>query len=60
MKKRDMLMKFYKFDCRSCGSKDLKRVVSLGYQPLANNLLSKKNEKTELYHLELNYCPTQK
>ena len=57
-KERDMLMKFYKFDCRSCGSKDLKRVVSLGYQPLANNLLSKKNEKTELYPLELNYCPT--
>ena len=48
----------YKFDCRSCGSKDLKRVVSLGYQPLANNLLSKKNEKSELYPLELNYCPT--
>jgi hypothetical protein len=53
-----MLMKFYKFDCRSCGNKDLKRVVSLGYQPLANNLLSKKNEKSDLYPLELNYCPT--
>jgi nucleoside-diphosphate-sugar epimerase/quercetin dioxygenase-like cupin family protein len=57
-KERDMLMKFYKFDCRSCGNKDLKRVVSLGYQPLANNLLSKKNEKSDLYPLELNYCPT--
>ena len=57
-KERDMLMKFYKFDCRSCGSNDLKRVVSLGYQPLANNLLSKKNEKSDLYPLELNYCPT--
>ena len=57
-KERDMLMKYYKFDCRSCGSKDLKRVVSLGYQPLANNLLNKKNEKSDLYPLELNYCPS--
>jgi len=28
----------------------------LGYQPLANNLLNKKEEKCELYPLELNYC----
>ena len=34
----------------------LKRVVSLGYQPLANNLLKKKDEKCELYPLEVNYC----
>tara|TARA_B100000795_G_scaffold14389_1_gene9805 strand:- start:77 stop:1276 length:1200 start_codon:yes stop_codon:yes gene_type:complete len=50
-------MSCYKFDCRSCGETKLKRVVSLGYQPLANNLLKKKNEKTELYPLEMNYCP---
>ena len=56
-KERDMLLKYYKFDCRSCGETKLKRVVSLGYQPLANNLLSKVNEKTDLYPLELNYCP---
>ena len=56
-KERDMLLKYYKFDCRSCGETKLKRVLSLGYQPLANNLLSKKNEKTDLYPLELNYCP---
>jgi nucleoside-diphosphate-sugar epimerase len=56
-KERDMLMSCYKFDCRSCGETKLKRVVSLGYQPLANNLLKKKNEKTELYPLEMNYCP---
>ena len=42
---RDLLLNCYKFDCRSCGSTKLKRVVSLGYQPLANNLLNKKNEK---------------
>ena len=53
---RDLLMSCYKFDCRSCGNTKLKRVVSLGYQPLANNLLSKKNEKCDLYPLEVNYC----
>ena len=31
--------------------------MSLGYQPLANNLLNNKNEECELYPLELNYCP---
>ena len=30
--------------------------MSLGYQPLANNLLKKQNEKCELYPLEVNYC----
>ena len=55
-KERDMLLGSYKFDCRSCGNNNLKRVVSLGYQPLANNLLSKKEEKCELYPLEVNYC----
>jgi len=55
-KEKNLLLKYYKFDCRSCGNTDLKRVVSLGYQPLANNLLKKKNEKCELYPLEVNYC----
>ena len=54
---RKQLLKIYKFDCRSCGSNKLKRVVSLGYQPLANNLLNSTNEKDELYPLEMNYCP---
>jgi len=53
---RNQLLKNYKFECRSCGSTKLKRVVSLGYQPLANNLLKSKNEKDELYPLEMNYC----
>ena len=53
---RDLLMGSYKFECRSCGNVKLKRVVSLGYQPLANNLLNKKSEKCELYPLEVNYC----
>ncbi len=55
-KERDLLLKYYKFECRSCGNEKLKRVISLGYQPLANNLLNKKNESTELYPLEVNYC----
>ena len=53
---RDLLMSSYKFECRSCGNVKLKRVVSLGYQPLANNLLNKKDDKCELYPLEVNYC----
>ena len=55
-KEKNLLLSCYKFDCRSCGNTDLKRVVSLGYQPLANNLLNKKDEKCELYPLEVNYC----
>jgi nucleoside-diphosphate-sugar epimerase/dTDP-4-dehydrorhamnose 3,5-epimerase-like enzyme len=55
-KEKKLLLESYKFDCRSCGNTDLKRVVSLGYQPLANNLLNKENEKCELYPLEVNYC----
>jgi len=55
-KEKNLLLESYKFDCRSCGNTNLKRVVSLGYQPLANNLLNKENEKCELYPLELNYC----
>ena len=53
---KNLLLESYKFDCRSCGNTNLKRVVSLGYQPLANNLLKKKDEKCELYPLEVNYC----
>ena len=55
-KEKNLLLENYKFDCRSCGNYNLKRVVSLGYQPLANNLLNKKDEKCELYPLEVNYC----
>ena len=55
-KEKNLLLKYYKFDCRSCGNTNLKRVVSLGYQPLANNLLKKANEQCELYPLEVNYC----
>ena len=53
---KKLLMNCYKFECRSCGNTNLKRVVSLGYQPLANNLIKNKNDKSELYPLEMNYC----
>tara|TARA_B100000029_G_scaffold505872_1_gene587394 strand:+ start:1802 stop:4345 length:2544 start_codon:yes stop_codon:yes gene_type:complete len=56
-KEKKLLISCYKFECRSCGNSNLKRVVSLGYQPLANNLLNKKDDQCELYPLELNYCP---
>ena len=55
-KEKKLLLECYKFDCRCCGNTDLKRVISLGYQPLANNLIDKKNEKCDLYPLEVNYC----
>ena len=53
---KNILINSYKFDCRCCGSKNLKRVLSLGYQPLANNLLKNKNSKCEFYPLEMNLC----
>ena len=55
-KEKNLLLKNYRFDCRSCGNTNLRRVVSLGYQPLANNLLKKKSENCDLYPLEVNYC----
>ena len=55
-KEKKLLLESYKFDCRSCGNTNLKRVVSLGYQPLANNLIRKKDEQCDLYPLEVNYC----
>jgi nucleoside-diphosphate-sugar epimerase/quercetin dioxygenase-like cupin family protein len=55
-KERKELLKNYKFECRSCDSTKLERVISLGYQPLANNLSKNKNEEDELFPLEMNYC----
>ncbi len=55
-KEKRLLLDAYKFNCRCCGNEKLKRVISLGYQPLANNLLKKKDDKCELYPLEVNFC----
>ena len=53
---KELLIRIYKFECRCCGSKKLKRVLSLGYQPLANNLIENINEKIRTFPLELNVC----
>ena len=53
---RDNLLSIYKFNCRCCGNEKLKRVVSLGFQPLANNLIKSKKDKVEKFPLEMNYC----
>ena len=50
------LVKIYKSDCRVCSNKRLKRIASLGFQPLANNLLKKTDKKFNTYPLEVNYC----
>ena len=55
-KEKELLLESYKFECRSCDNTRLKRVVSLGYQPLANTLTNKKEDNSDLYPLELNYC----
>ena len=53
---KELLQTIYKFDCRCCGSIKLKRILSLGYQPLANNLLENIDDKYKNYPLELNVC----
>ena len=53
---KNLLSSIYKLDCRCCNSKKLKRVLSLGYQPLANNLLDSPNDECKTYPLELNVC----
>lgn len=54
---RDMLLSSYKTTCRCCDNKHLERVVSLGNSPLANNLKDSTDAPTEMYPLEMNYCP---
>ena len=53
---KNLLSSIYKFNCRCCDSKKLKRVLSLGYQPLANNLLENIDDETKVFPLELNVC----
>lgn len=42
--------------CRVCGSKDLKKYLDLGKQPLANSLLSFKDSPVKRYPLEVLFC----
>lgn len=53
---RVRLLESYKTTCRCCGGNKLKRVISLGNSPLANNLKSSINEESETYPLEMDYC----
>jgi nucleoside-diphosphate-sugar epimerase/SAM-dependent methyltransferase len=55
---RKQLLETYKKSCRSCGNKHLEDVVSLGLSPLANSLKNEKQEKEELFPLEMKYCPS--
>lgn len=53
---RVKLLETYKTECRSCGNKHLKRIISLSHSPLANNLKNSLDEVSEEYPLEVNYC----
>jgi len=53
---KKILGTIYRLNCRCCGSNNLKRALSLGYQPLANNLKENISDKDDLYPLELNVC----
>jgi SAM-dependent methyltransferase/quercetin dioxygenase-like cupin family protein len=54
---RKQIVEYYKAECRVCGSKDLNEILSLGLSPLANSLLKNKDQKENLYPLEINFCP---
>jgi len=54
---KNKLLDDYKINCRCCNNNKLKRVLSLGMQPLANNLEDNPEDISELYPLEMNYCP---
>ena len=53
---KNELINGYKFECRVCKNLYLKRVISFGLMPLANNLENRFNKNTKKYPLELNYC----
>ena len=42
---RKQIVDHYKANCRVCGKKNLREVISLGMSPLANSLLKDINEK---------------
>lgn len=46
----------YKISCRTCSNNELKKVVSFGNSPLANNLLQSVKDETEMFPLEVEYC----
>jgi nucleoside-diphosphate-sugar epimerase/SAM-dependent methyltransferase/quercetin dioxygenase-like cupin family protein len=54
---RDELISNYSKTDRVNKNGHLRPVISLGLSPLANNLLDSPNEKTEMFPLEMMYCP---
>jgi nucleoside-diphosphate-sugar epimerase/SAM-dependent methyltransferase len=55
---KKQLIDGYRKDCRSCGNTNMKKVISLGKSPLANNLLNIIDQEYETFPLEMDYCPT--
>ena len=53
---KKLLLQGYKFNCRVCSNQDMKRVLSLGLMPLANNLNSNSKTQSTKYPLEVNLC----
>lgn len=53
---RKQLIAGYKKSCRVCDNQDLKKVISLGKSPLANNLLNSESDVFETFPLEVDYC----
>ncbi len=52
----EFLIQNYKYKCRVCFGDNLKLIISLGNSPLANNLLNEKNEKFNVFPLEMFVC----
>lgn len=42
--------------CMCCGSKDIKKFIDLGVQPLANNLINTEDEEYHEFPLQVNFC----
>ena len=57
---RQIYLENYKKTCRISNDSNLKTIISLGLTPLANNLLDSPEEETEMYPLQLNFCPNSK
>lgn len=43
--------------CRVCQSQNIKEILNLGEQPLANSLLQNLDEKEQFYPLSISWCP---
>ena len=53
---KDYLFKNYKLKCRICDNENFIRFVSLGFQPLQNNLIKSEKDDKKFYPLEINVC----